>query len=654
MKNGFLLVNASLASDDSLSLNSDIVEIFEKVKLIQQRYPLVQVLGFVSGNSVCSSTNQNRIVQLILNEYITFPILLSNQIFSEVTDGVCFIVFKEFGSPQHCYESSIDLAILHNAIEELSVQKHVDSRLTYKFEGTGSKLNEVFKEPLICSSLRNLLIYFPGCISVDEMGSRLFLSDSNHHRIIVIDGNGKILDCIGSSPGFEDGDFESAKLMRPAASFYHAAQDCLYFVDSENHAVRRADLERRVLETLYPMPNSNEKHNSLWSWLMSKFGVGRSADLKCADVSSEPLRFPWHLINPDDGTLLVVNRSFEYLWVLDIASTEIKEIIAGYPKVLEICGPMIMEKLNILKQVLFDQKHEQDDFNSLKGIPFAGLISSFEIFNNHLIICDPVTQRVIKYCRESGAFSNFEFSNFGILGLPYWVSFPLEKVYNDSNILFGAGADHLQSFSLLPGKVDIKLLVTLPKDTELVEPLQDGCIWRQARGCATEISCAENLVASKEKVTAAQQWYDDLDNLVFEPLESQMTEAVNTSLVRSSQADGLCISCAARTSPGTSEVIIHAAIYLRLLRSPKDNGSQERNASRIVDILNPNHNIETVERDACIGFLSRSKRDLASLVFLKPLRVRVKLDCADHPKGDNLRSVILTDSSIEVDVSLDS
>lgn len=38
---------------------------------------------------------------------------------------------------------------------------------------------------------------------------------------------------IGSSPGFEDGEFESAKLLHPAASFYHAAEDCLYIVDSE-------------------------------------------------------------------------------------------------------------------------------------------------------------------------------------------------------------------------------------------------------------------------------------------------------------------------------------------------------------------------------------------------------------------------------------
>lgn len=38
---------------------------------------------------------------------------------------------------------------------------------------------------------------------------------------------------IGSSPGFDDGEFESAKLFRPAASLYDANDDCLYIVDSE-------------------------------------------------------------------------------------------------------------------------------------------------------------------------------------------------------------------------------------------------------------------------------------------------------------------------------------------------------------------------------------------------------------------------------------
>lgn len=44
-----------------------------------------------------------------------------------------------------------------------------------------------------------LCVTFAGCISVDESGNRLFLSDVNHHRIIVFNSNGKILDavCIG-------------------------------------------------------------------------------------------------------------------------------------------------------------------------------------------------------------------------------------------------------------------------------------------------------------------------------------------------------------------------------------------------------------------------------------------------------------------------
>lgn len=44
---------------------------------------------------------------------------------------------------------------------------------------------------------------------------------------------GKAMCQIGSFPGFEDGDFESAKLVCPASSFYHAAEDCLYIADSE-------------------------------------------------------------------------------------------------------------------------------------------------------------------------------------------------------------------------------------------------------------------------------------------------------------------------------------------------------------------------------------------------------------------------------------
>jgi hypothetical protein len=50
------------------------------------------------------------------------------------------------------------------------------------------------------------------------------------------------------------------------------------------------------------------------------------------------------------------------------------------------------------------------------------------------------------------------------------------------------------------GRIDIQLNVDIPVDTELVEPLQEGCIWCQARGAATEVSGIEVIAGPSEKV----------------------------------------------------------------------------------------------------------------------------------------------------------
>ncbi|GKD57280.1 hypothetical protein Tco_1290667 [Tanacetum coccineum] len=69
-----------------------------------------------------------------------------------------------------------------------------------------------------------------GCIEVDEVNGLFFLSDTNHHRIIVFASNGEILDHIRSYPGFEDGEFESSKIMRHAALLYDDAEDSMYLL----------------------------------------------------------------------------------------------------------------------------------------------------------------------------------------------------------------------------------------------------------------------------------------------------------------------------------------------------------------------------------------------------------------------------------------
>ncbi|KAI8012820.1 hypothetical protein LOK49_LG05G01753 [Camellia lanceoleosa] len=653
-RNGVFLVLVGAFLEEPLIPGGSRVVISEKVKSLQQRYPTLHVMGFQSSSLILSDAVRTCLIQIIMKDYITFPILLSNKNFKEMTDGACFILFKGFKSPFLYYERDVDLGMIDNAVKEL-VHHSETSSIVSNMKSSWVKQIEGIKEPPVCASLRNLLLFFPGCISVDERGNRLFLSDINHHRIIIFDDNGKILDCIGSSPGFEDGEFESVKLMCPAASFYHVVEDCLYFVDSENHAIRRADMERRVVETIYPTCNANKKNDSLLSWIMDKLLMKRDVDRKSESLDSKSFLFPWHLIKALDNDLFIFNRSFETLWIMDLASGVIKEIVRGFPKILERCGPMVLEKSSLLKQIPGDWLQQLVGNNSALGeITCAGLMSSIATFQDHIVVCDTVGQRVLKLSRESGFISSFHFSNLGILGLPYWVASSLERVYDVGDLLSEVHVDHVQCFSLLPGRIDIQLNVDIPEDTELVEPLQEGCVWRQARGAATEVSGAESRVASSEKVGVAQQWYDELDDLAFSTPEIELSAEEGNTSDGNSQEEGVCIDCAINTSPGTSEVVVYAALYLKLKRNPNSRKeSMEKKAARIADILNPQR-AETMGKDPCIEFLMKSERDpMGELVFMKPLCVRLKFDCGDHPKAaDNSKEIILTDSSFEVNVSL--
>lgn len=51
------------------------------------------------------------------------------------------------------------------------------------------------------------------------------------------------------------------------------------------------------------------------------------------------------------------------------------------------------------------------------------------------------------------------------------------------------------------GRVGIQINVDLPTDIELVEPLKEDSVWRQARGTATEILIVEDVAGPSEKVT---------------------------------------------------------------------------------------------------------------------------------------------------------
>lgn len=148
---------------------------------------------------------------------------------------------------------------------------------------------------------------YPAGILADGAGERLFVSDTGHHRVLVVrlnaDGRGGEVEAvIGGAPGFADGSFGDARLRGP-----HGLEldgDRLYIADTGNNAVRVADLSAGRLETVA--------------------GTGELAETlgRGGRATEVPLRSPWGLAWHEDALLIGMAGSHQ-IWRLDLASGEI-------------------------------------------------------------------------------------------------------------------------------------------------------------------------------------------------------------------------------------------------------------------------------------------------------------------------------------------
>ena len=77
----------------------------------------------------------------------------------------------------------------------------------------------------------------------------LAVADSGHHRLLLLDGNGRLVRTLGSGlEGFSDGPADTASFRSPQGM---AERDgALYVADTGNHAVRRVDLRSGRVETI--------------------------------------------------------------------------------------------------------------------------------------------------------------------------------------------------------------------------------------------------------------------------------------------------------------------------------------------------------------------------------------------------------------------
>lgn len=143
---------------------------------------------------------------------------------------------------------------------------------------------------------------YPAGLAADAAGGRLFIADTGHHRLLVADVAGRVLQTIGAgAPGLVDGPAETARFRDPRGLAYDAETDALFVADTGNHAVRRVDLATGAVATLT--------------------GTGRQAPWGAATTGETEgaLSSPWDVLL-HDGWVWVAMAGVHQIWRLDPAT----------------------------------------------------------------------------------------------------------------------------------------------------------------------------------------------------------------------------------------------------------------------------------------------------------------------------------------------
>ena len=146
---------------------------------------------------------------------------------------------------------------------------------------------------------------YPGKIHIDSESGLIFVSDTSHHRIVVLDSKSySVASVIGCGrKGLKDGPTAGAEFSCPQglASKGHI----LYVADTENHVVRKVDLEVGMVSTLCGT---------------GRLGVDREGG---GSYTEQEISSPWDLeIGGDSSQLLFVAMAGSHqIWVFFLSDS---------------------------------------------------------------------------------------------------------------------------------------------------------------------------------------------------------------------------------------------------------------------------------------------------------------------------------------------
>ncbi|MHB9130108.1 MAG: thioredoxin-like domain-containing protein [Armatimonadota bacterium] len=150
-------------------------------------------------------------------------------------------------------------------------------------------------------------LLYPGKIIGDMSTGRLFITDSDHDRVLITDWHGAVQQIIGSGrQGNADGLFTDAQFHHPQGLALF--DNTLYIADTDNHTVRRADLATSQVVTIAGT---------------GEIGYDRRGGRRGTE---QPLNSPWDLVVME-GLLYIAMAGLHQVWTYDPQSEATKHLI---------------------------------------------------------------------------------------------------------------------------------------------------------------------------------------------------------------------------------------------------------------------------------------------------------------------------------------
>lgn len=153
------------------------------------------------------------------------------------------------------------------------------------------------------------LLLYPGKVLASQTSEKLYIADSNNHRVLEADFDGRIERIFGAGQaGMEDGPATEASFDIPQGMTMDG--DRLLVADTENHAIRQISLPTGEVSTL-----AGVGHQSM------RYHPG-GAPLEVA------LNSPWDL-TISDGRIYIAMAGFHQIWQMDLEATQITPFLGS-------------------------------------------------------------------------------------------------------------------------------------------------------------------------------------------------------------------------------------------------------------------------------------------------------------------------------------